>query len=238
MAFDRTLAENMVSERFPAEGISYLEKVIQGAFDLPTPDPDDLRNQLLATVSEVMGEPGAEKMQRFWNIVFDAVAPLLTTPRDTVRLSNIIKVSWPAIGADVDRADFLAIETMRLLIPSTYEAVRSNSDMLTGAASDLGGEKRALAAEYEEIFLSKVDTPRKREIAKRALLRLFPRLSYVWSNTRYSESKLWQRDRLICSRDHFPTYFGFSVKNDGITVAASGRTAKDCNRTLFSEAPL
>jgi len=46
MAFDRTLAEKMVSERFPAEGISYLEKVIQGAFDLPTPDPDDLRNQL------------------------------------------------------------------------------------------------------------------------------------------------------------------------------------------------
>jgi predicted KAP-like P-loop ATPase len=221
MAFDRTLAEKMVSERFPSEGSSYLEKVIQGAFDLPTPDPDDLRNQLLATVAEVMGEPDAQKMQRFWNIFYDAVAPLLNTPRDVVRLSNIIKVSWPAVGTNVDRADFLAIETMRLFLPSTYEAVRAHPDKLTGAASDRSRSERTIANEYNEVFLDKVDTPRNREIAKRALLRLFPRLSAVWGNTWYSDSNSWKRDRLICSPEHFPTYFAFAVKNDGITAAES-----------------
>ncbi len=221
MAFDRNLAQKMVSERFPSEGSSYLEKVIQGAFDLPNPDPDDLRNQLLAAVVEVMGGPDTQKVQRFWNIFYDAVAPLLNTPRDAVRLSNIIKVTWPAIGTDVDRADFLAIETMRLFLPSTYEAVRANPDMLTGAASDRFRSDRTLSEEYNKIFLDKVDTPRHREVAKRALLRLFPKLSAVWSNTWHSDRNSWQRDRLICSPEHFFTYFAFAVKNDGITAAES-----------------
>ncbi len=221
MAFDRRLAEKMVAERFPAEGSSYLEKVIQGAFDLPTPDPDDLRNQLLASAAEVMGAPPAEKMQRFWNLFHDGVAPLLKTPRDAVRLSNAIKVSWPAIKLEVDRADFLVVEAMRLFLPPTYEAVRAHPDMLTGSASDRGHDRCALEAEYNALFLDPLDTPREREIAKRALRRLFPRLGAVWSNTWHSGSSQWQRDRLICAAEHFPTYFAFSVTNDGITAAES-----------------
>jgi hypothetical protein len=72
-----------------------LRKSFQGAFDLPTPDSDDLSNQLLRTVEGVMCAAPKEKEQRFWNIFYDAVAPLLKTPRDAVRLSNAIKVSWP-----------------------------------------------------------------------------------------------------------------------------------------------
>ena len=221
MAFDRHLAEKMVSERFPAEGNSYLEKVIQGAFDLPTPDREDLCNQLLANVSQVMGSPSPEKMQRFWNSFHDGVAPLLRTPRDIVRLSNGIKVSWPAVGANVDHADFLTIEAMRLFLPPTFEAVRTHPDMLTGTQSERGRDQRALEAEYNEIFLDGLEEPREREIAKRSLRRLFPRLNAVWSNSWHTGSRLWQRDRLVCTPEHFPTYFAFSVTNDGITSVES-----------------
>jgi predicted KAP-like P-loop ATPase len=221
MAFDRHLAEKMVAERFPAEGSSYLEKVIQGAFDLPMPDPDDLCNQLLATTAEVMGAPPTEKMQRFWNLFHDGVAPLLKTPRDAVRLSNAIKVSWPAVRGEVDHADFLTMEAMRLFLPSTYEAVRAHPDMLTGSQTDRGHDRRALDAEYRTLFLDHLETPRERAIAERALRRLFPRLGAVWSNNWHSGSSQWQRDRLICAPEHFPTYFAFSVTNDGITAAES-----------------
>jgi len=220
MAFDRHLAETMVAERFPAEGISYLEKVIQGAFDLPIPDSDDLRNQLLKIVENVMGEPPEEKLQRFWNIFYDAVAPLLKTPRDTVRLSNVIKVSWPAVGDNVDLADFLAMETMRLFLPSVHQAVRTHPDLLTGTQKERSDSRQTLEVEYNTIFLDEL-SPRQREIAKRALRRLFPRLDAIWSNTWHSNDGQWQRNRFICAPEHFQTYFAFGVVNDGITIAES-----------------
>ncbi len=169
-----------------------------------------------------MGAPPADKMQRFWNVFHDGIAPLLKTPRDAVRLSNAIKVSWPAVGEDVDRADFLALETMRLFLPSTYAAVRAHPDMLTETeASGSGRDRQARETEYNEVFLNHIETPREREIARRVLRRLFPRLDSVWSNLWHSDSSQWQRDRLICARAHFPTYFAFSVTNDAITSAES-----------------
>lgn len=43
LVFDRKLAEAIVTERYPAEGPHYLEKIIQAGFDIPEPRRDDLR---------------------------------------------------------------------------------------------------------------------------------------------------------------------------------------------------
>lgn len=220
MAFDRHLAEKMVAERFPAQGGSYLEKVIQGAFDVPVPDRLDLQQQLLTIAEAIMGAPPPDKMNRFWNLFHDVVAPLIKTPRDAVRLSNAIKVSWPAIREEVDRADFLSIEAMRLFLPPTYEAIRAHASLLTGTQPNYGYDKRTLEADYNELFLDPLGK-RDREIAKRALRRLFPRLDAIWSNLGRSESSQWQRDRLICSKEHFATYFAFGVTNEGVTASES-----------------
>lgn len=221
LAFDRHLAEKMVAERFPAEGVSFLEKVVQGGFDLPMPDRGDLGRQLLSVVEAVMGAPPPEKMVRFWNLFHDNVEPLLNTPRDAIRLGNAIKVSWPAIQSEVDRADLLSIEAMRLFLPSTYEAVRAHPNLLVGSQPRHQQDQRTIEAEYNSIFLANVISSRNREIAKRALRRLFPRLDAVWSNTWQMESDRWKRDRLICSKVHFQTYFYLHVTNDGITSTES-----------------
>lgn len=220
LAFDRHLAEKMVAERFPAEGASYLEKVIQGAFDLPTPDPDDLRQQLLSTVGDVMGAPPAEKMQRFWNMFHDVVAPLIKTPRDTVRLSNVIKVSWPAVSENVDRADFLAIEALRIFLPDIHQTIRTHGHLLTGRRPDANYDQQQLKAEYDLLFLDGLPA-RQREVMKIALRRLFPRLDSIWGNMWYSDDAQWTRDRLVCSSRHFTTYFAFAVTKDGITASES-----------------
>lgn len=221
LAFDRHLAEKMVAERFPAEGATYLEKVIQGAFDLPTPDPDDLRSQLLTTADDVMGAPPEAKMQRFWNVFYDVVAPSIRTPRDVVRLSNTIKVSWPAVTENVDRADFLAIESLRLFVPEVHQAIRNHGNMLVGPQTDRNHNQQELKAEYERIFLEAVPSRGRREQVKIALRRLFPRLDSIWGNVWYSEERGWTKDRLVCSSSHFPTYFSFAVVDDGITAAES-----------------
>lgn len=220
LAFDRGLAEDMVAARFPADGASYLEKVIQAHFDLPPPDTEDLKIQILKTVDQVIGSPNEEKMQRFFNIFHDAVAPLLKTPRDIVRLGNALKVSWPAVAGNVDRADFLALEAMRLFLPSVHRAIRAHPDMLTGAQRQEGHNRQSLVDEYDSLFLTQIST-RQREVAKRALRRLFPRLDAVWGNTWNSGTQQWQRDRLVCSVHHFRTYFAFGLFADEISAVES-----------------
>lgn len=221
LAFDLQLAERMVSQRYPAEGVSYLEKVIQGTFDLPNPDPADLRNQLLATVEALMGSPNEEKMVRFWNVFYDVVAPTLIVPRDAVRLSNAIRVAWPSIANDVDRADFLGLQALRLFAPGVYAAVRSNPEMLTGRQPERGHNREELSVHYDHVLLGTVSDDRLKEQLKLALRRLFPRLDAIWSNTWHSDELDAQRDRLISSGIHFRTYFAFGVADDAITATES-----------------
>jgi predicted KAP-like P-loop ATPase len=97
----------MISESFPGEGFSYLEKIIQASFDLPEPDSDDLKQKLLASISEIIGDLPDEKVTAFGNLFFDAVMPLIKTPRDVVRLVNAFGLTFPAVKGEVDAADFL-----------------------------------------------------------------------------------------------------------------------------------
>lgn len=219
LAFDRLLAESMIAERFPSEGPCYLEKIIQGAFDLPLPDPDDLMHTILKTVEQVMGSPPEPQMQRFWNLFYEIVAPFIRTPRDAIRLGNAIRVSWPAVSEDADRTDFLALETIRLFLPRLHTAIRSHPDMLCGVEPGGRGSRDGISERYEAVFLSGLND-RETQIARQALFRLFPRMQSVWSNMWHSEShREWKQERLVCSETHFPTYFTFSVPEGAITSA-------------------
>jgi hypothetical protein len=52
------------------------------------------------------------------------------------------------------------------------------------------------------------------------LPRLFPRLAAVWSNTHYTYENEWRRHRLVCTTEHFPTYFRFAL-GEGLLPAKS-----------------
>lgn len=225
LAYDRTLAERMVAERFPSEGASYLEKVVQGAFDLPAPSAVNLNAQVLRTTLKVMGLPPQEKQTRFMNLFHDVVAPLLRTPRDAVRLGNAIEVTWPAVGEDVDRADFLALEALRVFRPEIHRAIRSNGAILVGRQSERDPDPAATRRRYDTIFLEVVPAG-DREYVQVALRRLFPRLDAVWTNLWHGDYPENRRDRLVCTREHFSTYFVFGLA-DGTLSAGESRSLLD-----------
>lgn len=218
LAFDRSLADKMVAKAFPAEGASFLDKFIQGGFDLPQPNALDLREAVLRIIDDVMGAPPREQMTRFLNVFYTACAPLIRIPRDAVLLGNAIRVSWPAIANDVDKADYLALEALRLFLPSVHAAIRLNPNKLCGSSPRDNSTREQRQAEYEDIFLTGL-SDRDKEIAKTTIRRLFPRTEYVWANVIHSENGSWHRDRLVCSDRHFWTYFNFGVDQD---VVASG----------------
>lgn len=213
LAFDRQIAERIVTDRFPSEGPGYLEKIVQRFFELPPPLLDKLREQLVETSIEIMGSPDARETTRFWNVFQDVVAPLIRTPRDVVRLTNHIATGWPAVANNVNRADFLAISALELSEPDLYAKIRANPDRLCGLRERDHGRQDNIGREYDELLGLDMRHERERQRLRVAMRRLFPRLDAVWGNY-WQNSDTWRRDRLIASKENFRSYFAFAVSDD------------------------
>ena len=218
LAFDRMLAEAIVAEKYPTEGPHYLEKIIQAGFDIPEPRPDELRQQLLALLGDICGSPDQSDLVRFMNVFYDVVAPELRTPRDLNRLANNLAISWPPVSSDVDRADFIGLETLRVLRPNVYRALRANKSILCGTdRSSAQRPKEGQRQEYDRLLLAKVNPPEQERI-RRALMRLFPPLESIWSNVIYGDHSVAERSRQrrVCSSEHFESYFRFSLGENAL----------------------
>ena len=205
MVFDRALAEAAVQARFPSEGPHFLEKIIQASFELPPPTPSDLHNALLSAFQERCGAPDEEHLTRFMNVFYDVVVPYLNTPRHVTRLINAISVSWVPVANNVSRADYLALETLRLYEPSLFMAIRQHRNIVTDVGR--GGSKDN--ARFAPFL---VGIPEARHAALQvAIQRLFPAFEGV-TYSGFREG--WDTERRVCLAKHFDTYFKMTLSDD------------------------
>ncbi len=218
LVYDRPLAEKIVSERYPSEGPHYLEKIVQAAFELPDPSPRDVQQHLLSLIESICGAPAEADLVRFMNIFYEGISPAMRTPRDVTRFTNSLSVSWPAVAGEVDRADFLALEMLRLRHPSIYRAIRQNKEQLSGSGRGEGRDRQAAAERFNNLFFGTDPQPDHDKI-RRLLMRLFPALQSVWANVSYNDgfARQWAMERRVCSADHFDTFFRFAIGDEVLT---------------------
>jgi len=134
----------------------------------------------------------------------------MRTPRDAVRFTNLLALTWPAVAGEVDLADFIALEMLRLRHPDVYRSVRQNKDPLCGQVRgdyNLNG----WAKEYEDLLFHSV-TDAQRKYLRNIMMRMFPLLEHVWGKSQYEgSSPQWAAERRVCSASHFDTYFRFAI---------------------------
>lgn len=214
LVFDRELAEKAVTEKYPSEGPHFLEKIIQASFELPLPSRDDLNFAALSQIEALCGSPkDKDKLRRFMNIFYDIISPYLRTPRDLTRLSNSMAISWPPVANEVDPADFVALEILRLFEPLLFNAIRTNKVRLCGVRSSYDGQEEP-EVEVQQ-FLS-VLPEQHREQAKISLMRLFPRLENVGYSSSFVEQ--WESHRRVCTEKHFNTYFRMAIGDETLSI--------------------
>ena len=229
LIFDRELAEKSVKEKYPSEGPHFLETIIQASFEVPLPPRDYLNSAVLAEVERMCGALAEqEQVLRFMNIFYDAISPYMQSPRDLVRLSNALTISWPAVAGEVDIADFVALEVMRLFEPKLYNTIRMNRDKVCGTRANYTEPEKP--EEKIELFLSCVNED-GRERAKSAIVRLFPRFEKVI----YSGSSLerWQSLRLACAEEHFDSYFRLAIGDETISFNVINEFIEKCGDKKF-----
>lgn len=231
VVFDRQLAEKAVSQRYPSEGPHFLEKIIQAGFELPTPLPTDLNNAVLASITAVCGSPNEDQIVRFMNVFYDVVAPYISSPRHVTRFQNAISVTWPAISGDVNSADFVALEILRLYEPSLFAAIKSNKHQVCGTRQE--GDRNGNNQNRFDVFLG--DIPKTHhELATTALQRLFPRLEDMGYGGEWLGE--WSSERRVCVEAHFNTYFRLSLSDDVLSARQIDELVEKANDREFIQA--
>jgi len=213
LIFDRDIAERAFDDPANELGPKWHEKIVQAAFDLPPVQRVDIQQLFLEGLSGLIDKVEVPDETRWGNVFHDGIAPWLRTPRDAGRLLNSLVVTWPAVARDVDFADFVALETLRLFEPGLHAFISHNPQRLTGLADDKNS-KTSLGKD----ILDTVE-PAGHERAKAALQRLFPKLESVWGNSGYASGFTvdWDRKRRVCIARRFPAYFQFGIGDDVLT---------------------
>lgn len=211
LAFDREVAAQAIEQQSGMPGERYLEKIIQVPFELPPVDRVALRAALFKRLDEVLGDTSDGLFdQSYWTNAFhDGIDPLIQVPRDVVRFTNTLSVTYPAVRGEVNPVDFIALEALRVFLPGLYDVIRTNQDKFSGHSRDsrYDGDQKARAAFHEQWAQA---LPEQLRSSTRALLeRIFPKIGQMGYGAEWLAQ--WRRALRACHPDVFPTYFRMTV---------------------------
>jgi len=211
LAFDREVAAQAIEQQSGMPGERYLEKIIQVPFELPPVDRVALRAALFKRLDEILGDTSDGLFdQSYWTNAFhDGIDPLIQVPRDIVRITNTLAVTYPAVRGEVNPVDFIALEVLRVFLPSLYDVIRTNQDKFSGHSRDnrYDGDQRAIAAFHEQWAQALPET--LRSSTKALLERIFPKIGQMGYGADWLAQ--WRRGLRACHPDVFPTYFRMTV---------------------------
>lgn len=221
LAFDKEVASHAIEKQMGLPGERFLEKIIQVPFELPMVDRTSLRQALSAKLDSVMvGKKGKFDAGHWQNIYHSGLDQLFTVPRHLVRLTNALSVTYPPVAGEVNPVDFIAIECLRVFLPSVYEVIRSSPDEFVGYKAPEQHQKQQ-AQTFHNAWLNKVPESQRPGI-KDMMERLFPRLESVWSNMHYGGDSLkeWRKAVRVCAGgDIFTAYFRLALPPGAVTQA-------------------
>ena len=223
LAFDIGVVVRSLQQMFIPDANSYLEKIVQVPFSLPLPDKAALRKLLFARLSEITaGTDEANFDAVYWaNAYYSGIDHFIVTPRDVVRLINVLRATYPSVKDEVNPVDFISIEAIRVFMPKLYDEIRSNQDLLAGTSAESGRDNKI--EQKKKVFVTWLELLEEgdRDSANKLLSLLFPMFGSAFGGARYGYEWLssWRRQLRACSPDKFPIYFRFAIGSDSISKA-------------------
>jgi len=189
------------------EGASYLSKIVQIPLSVPQPKMSEIRSGVERMIERSMGELSEEEAAMVRQIVGDVVMPYVKTMRDAKRLANSFAFASFAIGAELNKADLLALSALQAFDPGFYDFVQSNRKLLCEHEYLPRDETEAFGQELGRAISKWFVEDARNEHRLAVLSVLFPKVAYsgrLWSQDR---DRKWRR--LACP-EYFDAYFSLS----------------------------
>lgn len=174
LAYDQKIVEDALEFEFhqhysttPESGREYLKKIVQ--FSLPVPDTTPyLKGYAETMLLELNEKVNHEQrlmnayLSKRWHELYEfGLSPFLTTPRDVIRLHNILILS-ASLDSELDFLDVLCIQVLREYEPKLYDEIKSHPKYFVRGAYNF--------SEYDVYTISrhldKIEYPSDAEIAQ------------------------------------------------------------------------
>jgi hypothetical protein len=227
LAFDRQRVEQALGGEHPGLGRDYLEKIVQVMYPIPEPSREDLVRLTFESVdAAIEGLPARPLDERYWpNVLNRVIAPLIRTPRDASRYANAVPSVIRAVGTEVNLADLLALEAIRVLQPDIFERLPGLSTALTHIGSGIVGSYDRTAP-VRDRFKPQLDelvasAGSRAEAIRELLTVVFPGSQAITGHTLYTaeSAQPWRRDRRVAHPEVFPIYFARALPEGAIESA-------------------
>lgn len=205
LAFDRKRVEDALTEQ-GIDGRTYLEKIVQVSFDIPVLPRGVLSSQLGRALSDAL-EDFSESVrfdESIWtDVLVEIVLPLIRNMRDVRRYCASARGTVRALKDDIELADVLALEAIRVFLPDAYAELPIAREALTQTGLTAGSPE--LKAQIERLIEA---GGRDKKVVRAVVERLFPAALRYISNTNYGPDWLgrWLTARRVAHAEILGLY--------------------------------
>ena len=222
LSFDEAMVAAAIGNRFgegnSKAGLEFLEKIVQVRLTLPKIQRTALREFQFELINRVIeqtrfdiNEKNTSKFVR----EFDGLLLKLKTPRQAVQFANSISFSLPLLYGEVDTADLMLIEGVKVFYPNFYEFIKNEPEYFVRGYDSHNLNREEKIKKIKEHFkeLSHDLTVKEEHAVKELLLALFPLLKEAFENYSFGERHFseWYKQKQICSPQYFERYFSYCV---------------------------
>lgn len=217
LAFDDTVVAAALGERYGAggdtSGRAFLEKIIQVPLHLPPAEVVALRKLLFEGVDRALEQAGCvlaqDQVDVFVMHFTSSLEPSLTTPRQAHLYANALLFALPLVKGEVNIAEFMLLQAVRLFHPRLYKTLRENPTVFVSAPGQQREQHLQQVSQLIELATPELTPGRRERLTSGLLSALFPRITRVGFGAQ-SEAE-WGREQRVASQSHFHKFFAYGV---------------------------
>lgn len=240
LAFDKETVVDALRDVQGPRGEAYLEKIVQISFRLPQPTQGQLVGLLTQGIEEILDrqenlseEEMREAKERLDGLTYSGFGELWKNMRQVNRFLNSFSFVLPPVAGEVNLADFLSLEALRIAVPEVYEKIVRGYELLAASTPEEDSPLRNLPAsedrspEVDEATKTEVDAiceaapEPARSMVRELLEELFPRVRDAMHGTddRYGPTfrdeqivkQAWIGEKRVCMPEFFRVATSWSL---------------------------
>ncbi|WP_439695841.1 P-loop NTPase fold protein [Mucilaginibacter sp. AW1-7] len=232
LAFDDELIATALAPQYgnmhQKHGYQFLEKIIQLPLKIPKATRKALKKYTIDMLDQVLKELKVQfkqkEVSKFRDVFDEHFLPYIDNPRLATRYANAVHFALPMLLGEVNPADLMLVEGLKILFPASYDFTRHHSAFLLADSlneshrSFYKGNTKEQALQVINGFLT--SQPEKdREAVKSIWQALFPQYRYMTGKHGYTNDSLmkWYKEMRVCSGKYFDRYFTYAVQEDEIS---------------------
>ncbi|MFT4168491.1 MAG: P-loop NTPase fold protein [Dysgonomonas sp.] len=224
LAFDENVVSSAIGERYATNdsnsGRNFLDKIIQVPLNIPKAQPEALQDYCFQIINEILRNDKfdltKEEGQRFGMNFSTTLLQCFDTPRMIVRYGNSLSFALPLLNGEVNLADLMLIEGVKIAYPNLYEYIKENYNYFIEEYKNILGkednDKKELVKKKIETLIINYEKKEQDRIIE-LLCELFPILQSIYKNMAFSNRQYenWYKDKRISSPYYFKRFFSYTV---------------------------